>query len=424
MKKWLIIVLFSFIFLLSGCSKNISNIKFKNSKSFKNLNEVEYPDTEYLAYTQIDKSIKHNQYNYLNSFASITAKELFVSKQNYIYSPISLYMALGMLAQGADGQTLDQILTLLQSGTDKTLDDINNDLKNIYTRNYYSNDKGMIQMANSIWINNNFEVKQGFLDDLSTNYFAKAYNTNFDEQGKQNIVDWINHYTKDLLKIKKDNYIIDESTALLLLNTIYFDNKWEEEFKSKNNYKDIFYTEQEIEVEYMKHTVSSMYYEGDTYEIFYDYFKNSNKIKFIFPKENSSIDECLEKNIVEKELDHTTGLINVELTLSLPKFETKSSYLLNDVLSNLGVDLIFDESANFSKISDKDLLVTFVKQDAGIILNEEGVKAAAVTGIGMAESAAPGDLITRVLNRPFIYVIQDNNNVPLFVGIIYNPNMK
>ena len=147
---------------------------------------------------------------------------------------------------------------------------------------------------------------------------------------------------------------------------------------------------------------------------------NNNCIKFIFPKETSSVTECLNKDYIGKILNYEDG-VNVELTLSIPKFKTNSSYMLNDMLSNLGLGSMFNDGANFSKISDKELLVSFVKQDAGIILNEEGVKAAAVTGIGMVESAAPGEHITIVLNRPFIYVITDSHNVPLFVGVVNNP---
>lgn len=420
MKKWCIFILIVFGCLIMGCSKNLKELNFKETNSFKTLNNVSYPDQEYLSYYDINKDIESSDFIYLQEFANKTSKKLFVDNSNYIYSPISLYMALGMLAQGADGDTLKEISTLLLGSNEKDLISINNDMKNIYNHNYYSNDDGMSRMANSIWINNNFNVKEEFLKDLQDNYYAEAYHTNFDDQGKENIVKWINHYTEDLLKIKKENYQIDDSTALMLINTVYFDNKWKEEFKSKNNYTDIFYSLEEMNVEYMKHTTHSTYYDFKSCEVFYDYFKNNNRIKFIFPKETSSVSECLNNDMIGKVLDYKEG-VNVELTLSIPKFKTNSSYLLNDMLKDLGLNSIFNEGANFSRISDKDLLVTFVKQDAGIILNEEGVKAAAVTGIGMAESAAPGDHITIVLNRPFIYVITDSHDVPLFVGVVNKP---
>lgn len=420
MKKWLISLLILFVCLITGCNNNLKELNFKQSKNFQTLNDVLYPDTELVSYYNIDKNIVASDFNYLQEFSNITSKQLFVDEENYIYSPMSLYMALGMLAQGADGITLDNILTLLKGSSDKSLDDINKDMANIYNHNYYANKDGMARLANSVWINKEFKIKEDFISKLEKNYFAEAYHTNFDDEGKENIVKWINHYTEDLLKIKKDNYPIDQSTALMLINTVYFDNKWKEEFKEKNNYYDDFFGTTTSNVEYMKHTTSSTYYEYNDCEIFYDYFKNNNRIKFIFPKETSSVNECLNKDYLSKILDYKEG-VNVELTLSIPKFKTNSSYILNDMLSNLGLDSIFNEGANFSKISDKDLLVTFVKQDAGIILNEDGVKAAAVTGIGMAESAAPGDHITIVLNRPFIYVITDSHDVPLFVGVVNNP---
>lgn len=423
MKKWLIVMMLLFTFLLTGCTKKIKELDFKQTKNFQTLNEVTYPDQQYLSYYDIDGGIVASDFNYLQKFANDTSKLLFVNSENYIYSPMSLYMALGMLAQGAEGQTLDELLLLLQGNTIKTLDDINIDMNNIYNHNYYSNKDGMARMANSIWINKTFSVKNDFLEDLRTNYYAEVYHTNFNDEGKENIAEWINHYTENLLNIKKDNYPISENTALMLINTVYFDNKWEEEFKTKDNFFDSFYGDNITNVEYMKHTNGSTYFEYENCEIFYDYFKNNNCIKFIFPKENSSVEECLNSDMIGKILNYEDG-VNVELTLSIPKFKTNSSYTLNDVLSNLGLNSIFNDGANFSKISNNDLYVSFVKQDAGIILNEEGVKAAAVTGIGMVESAAPGENISIILNRPFIYVITDSHNVPLFVGVVNNPTYK
>ena len=159
MKKFIIISLLLLVVLFTGCANTFDDQGFKDSKNFKTLNDVVYPEKEYLSYSKIDNSIRYNDFEYLNNFMNVTTKELFTKHDNYIYSPISLYMALGMLVQGADEGTQKEILTLLQGNTDYSLETINKYNQAIYNHNYYKNDKGLTKMANSIWIKKGFEVK-------------------------------------------------------------------------------------------------------------------------------------------------------------------------------------------------------------------------------------------------------------------------
>lgn len=417
-KKYFIVYLLLFLLILTGCTKGNESINFKQTDNFKTLNDVEVVDKDYLSYLEANNELTSLQTASLNEFTNVTSKELFKEEINYIYSPISLYMALSMLAQGADNDTLNEILSLLQGSSNDTLDEINNTMQLVFNHNSYSNKLGLAQMANSIWIRKGFPVKDEFVNKLSDYYYANAYQTNFDDDAKQNIVDWINHYTRNLLDYKKDSLIINPDIVMLLINTIYFDNKWKEEFDKANNYEDLFYGTVEKNVEYMRHTISSFYKEMDNCEVFYDYFNNQNKIKFIFPKEESSVFECLNSDVL---LDSKNDLyLQCSIDLSIPKFEVKSSYDLNEPLQRLGLNSMFTYLADFSKISDEDIYVSYVRQDAGIILSEEGVKAAAVTIIGNeCTSAGPEELFLRIrLDRPFIYVIYDEYNVPLFVGVI------
>ncbi|MFH0993312.1 MAG: serpin family protein [bacterium] len=344
-----------------------------------------------------------------------TAKALFIEEKNYIYSPISLYMALAMLAEGAEGETLDEILALLEI---EDFELMRLEMQAIYEHNRYANEDGTVQMANSIWIKNEFPVKNAYLDILANRYFAEAYGTEFDDTGAGNIVEWINTNTHDLLQLTKENYPIDPNLALLLLNTVYFDNKWEVEFDKTENYLDDF--DETIEdVEYMKHTVTSRYYQGAEYEIVFDLFKNGNSIQYILPGTGTSVATLLEADILSIVVAEYQ---DVEATISVPKFSTQSKYSLNETLESMGCSRMFSPQAEFGGISDRALMVSFVKQDAGIELSEAGVKAAAVSSIGMVESSInPNLLIQFVLDRPFIYVIYDSNDVPLFVGVMNNP---
>lgn len=407
MKKYLIILIAFLTLTLSACAENeFSEISFEDTKNFKTLGKVIYPNKEYIYGEPFDVTN-------INQFSNKVISLLFTGEENYVFSPISLYMALSMLSEGASGESLEEMKALLG---ENDLEKLSEQMKKVYEHNYYYNDYGSLRMANSIWINNDFSVKDAFIKKVQDKYYCESYHTSFDNEGKENIIKWINNYTNDLLKLTKDNYQINDNLLMLLLNTIYFDNKWETEFKKKDTYEDTFNTN--LTATYMKHKVDSYYYSGTNYEIITDSFKNDNKIKFILPNEGVDVKECLTYDVLFKE----NKLSRINVNLSIPKFNYKNSYNLSEVLQSLGLNKMFLSSSDFSNIANESLFISEIKQDVAIELSEQGVKAAAVTSIGVKNSLGPEESVNIILNRPFIYIIYDNLNVPLFIGIIQNPN--
>jgi hypothetical protein len=76
--------------------------------------------------------------------------------------------------------------------------------------------------------------------------------------------------------------------------------------------------------------------------------------------------------------------------------------------------------ADFSKMSDTPLYISEVRHKTYIQVDENGTKAAAATSVIMNECAAmpPEDFRTVKLDRPFVYMILDANDLPLFIGVI------
>lgn len=409
MKKYLILLLLLSLIGLTSCSNDIN---FKETKEFKTLGKPIYPSLEYKN-TRIEKSTT----SIITEFTKKTTKEIFLkdSSKNELYSPLSLYIALSMLLEGVENEANRELLNLL--GMPDT-DTIKREVKKIYENDYYKNEYGELKMANSLWVKNGLTVKDDYVNSLKDNYFAEMYQTSFNDEGIENICDWINHYTNDLLKMTKEKYNLDTTNLmLLLLNTIYFDNKWAYEYDKKKTYTDVFYGISENNADYMKHSFSSLYYSSENYISCYDYFKNNNKIKYILPNEDISVYDVLKEDI----FNPLNVGENVNLTLSTPKIKYDCEYNFNKALNNLGVVSIFSNVNDFNILENKDIVVSFVKQNTAIEFNEDGVKAAAVTSIGVKDAAVePSKMIEVVLNRPYIYIIYDSNNIPLFVGIVNN----
>ena len=110
--------------------------------------------------------------------------------------------------------------------------------------------------------------------------------------------------------------------------------------------------------------------------------------------------------------------------LSLPKFGFDSDFNLKESLKSLGMVMAFDDkSADFSGISDVPSFVSGVRAgQQDIEIDENGVEAAAYTIIDFAASAdMPDEPIVLNFNRPFIFIVQSDAGLPLFIGTVQNP---
>ena len=420
MKKILFII-FScfFLFTMVGCSrsefkeKDIKPYKIKETTNLKLLSNVQYPSKDY-SNEYIDETLKKA----LDAFGEKVIKEAFKENSNNIFSPISLYMALSMLLEGVGEEAaFNELMNLL--GLD--LETLEVELKNAYINDYYTNEDGRLYMSNSVWVKNDYPVKESYVKTLEEKFFAESYFVDFTKKEvKKAIVDWLNHYTEDLLHLTPENYEIEDDLAVVLFNTIYFNNKWAVEFKESSEINDTFYLSSNdiVTSKSMTHSIRNDYLVTDEYTVVRDSFYNGNKITYIMPNDYDT-----QKVIDNGYTKYLNELLRGEVILTTFQFETFSSYDLKETLQNLGVNGIF-VGEPLTKMGDH-LVTSVVKQDAGIKLSRLGVEAAAVTRIGnKATSAGPVEEPVYIkLDKPFVYIITDSNNLPLFIGTMVNPTI-
>ena len=91
---------------------------------------------------------------------------------NKVYSPINVYMALAMLAEVTDGESRQQILTLLGS---ENIEALRSQAASVWNANY-SNDGAVTSiLANSLWLNESVNFNQATMDSLAKNYYASSF---------------------------------------------------------------------------------------------------------------------------------------------------------------------------------------------------------------------------------------------------------
>ena len=308
--------------------------------------------------------------------------------------------------------------------------------------NSFIQEESTIQLKNGAFFNNKYNYNQEYINTLSKLY-CEAYQLNF-ASDTDKIVEWVNQAVKSNGFIDKDFLEINEITEIFFFSTLYFKNKWNSVYISKNNIEDDFYLADgnKVKTTYMQHYyLSSEYYDYGSYISIKDYYIDKNaSITYLVPKKvedniftltkDKNIFEEKKENIVKKE-DNNDILIH----LTTPKFVSKVDVDFKECLSNLGFSEIFNHEVdsfknafNDPKITNDDkTYIQNLKQRNEVDFNEDGSTIKSITMASMrAGSAAPvnKDSLDVNLNQPFIYIIRDINDTPIFVGHIDNPSSK
>ncbi|MBE6631371.1 MAG: serine protease, partial [Ruminococcaceae bacterium] len=173
------------------------------------------------------------------------------------------------------------------------------------------------------------------------------------------------------------------------------------------------------------HSMESEYYEDEISQGFKKPYKDGYSFAAFIPKEGTDLFEYIESLDGEKLGTMLDSFVKADVSATLPSFMYEYDIELSDILKELGVVRAFSSvESDLSGIGEHDdgnLSVSRVIHKTFIELTADGTRAAAVTAV---EVECEGmityeDLKTVDLDRPFIYmIIDDTNNIPVFVGTI------
>ena len=354
----------------------------------------------------------------LNSFYSSFQSSLFhqMNKdkkgENLIISPLSVFQALSLTANGAQGQTLKEMLELLQSDS---LDDLNKKNEEII-----SVIKGFTTLEIANGIMTRFNPMKDFSIIAEKQYLAPIEPLESVEQ----VNEWCKNKTHG--KIDKILDKLDDFTLILILNAVYFKGEWLSKFSPYKTKSLPFYNlgSKEINVDTMDQISHFNYYEDKKIQAIELPFKKDYMSAFIIlPNEETDINKYVdtlylneEYNNIYKKLDY------VKVHLQLPKFELEFKQNLNQVLKDLGMyDAFILDVADFSEMrKEKDLFINQVIHKTYLKVFEDGCEAAAVTVVEGLGAAAPTEekIFDMKINRPFLFMLK-NNKLPAGYDLVF-----
>ncbi len=415
MKKSRIFLTLTSIFLLLSMTLNLSGCmnSFASDDLMKGIkaNEVsgkETDDTFILAQTELA----------LRLFKA-SANES--KNENVLISPLSILLALAMTANGADGETRAEMEALL--GGDIKLEELNEYIYT-YVNSLPSSKKAKLEIANSIWFRDSesFTVEKNFLQTNADYYGAEIYKSAFDESTLDDINSWVEKNTDGMIdKILEE---ISSDSVMFLINALVFDAEWKNKYTDKSVWDGKFTSiaGEKRDIEFM-HSSEYKYIHGNDAQGFIKDYKGS-KYSFValLPEENVDIYEYIESLSATSISKLLKNYSSREVNAAIPKFESEYSLNMNDILIDLGMPSAFESgTADFSKLGNSDLgnlYISEVTHKTYISVDENGTKAAAVTSVDV-DTESEDDSVTITLDRPFVYMIIDNEtNLPIFIGAV------
>ena len=371
-------------------------------------------ELRYISLTRAESELVNENNNFaFNLFRQVS------SDKSEIVSPISITYALGMLNNGAVGETQAEINKVLGFGT-AGADSINAFCKKMLTEAPKLDKLTKVMIANTIYMNQGFELKQDFITKAKTYYDAEPETRNFaDGQTRDVINKWGNDHTEGMIPevLKEEEF--SPIAVSYLLNAIYFKGAWAEKFDKGNTKDETFKgysAESQVPMMHQEHEFN--YAETDDCQaLCLPYGNNAYRMTILLPKEGKTINDVL-KNLTAESWQRYQYMGDAIVDVKLPRFESKSDVNLKPIMSALGMPRAFDPGlADFSNFCNVPTYIDLMKQVAIIKLNEEGTEAAAVTVIGMEMSAmVPSEPqhVQFFANRPFLYVISEQSTGAIF----------
>jgi len=369
-----------------------------------------------------------------SAFAFELYKELKEKGGNLFYSPYSISLALAMTYAGASGETAQQMADTLQfmleqASLHPAFNWLDAELAKRGEGAQGKDGEGFrLNIVNAIWGQEDYEFLPAFLDVLAENYGAGLRIVDFiteTEASRLAINDWVSKQTEGRIKDLIPQGAIDALTRLVLTNAIYFNAAWEHSFDKKMTADGPFYLldGEQVIVPMMKQTESFGYTEGEGYQAVELQYDGGELSMVILLPEAGKV-EAFEEGLQSQQVDAIINdMQNIQVALTMPRFEFDSEFRLKDTLAGMGMPIAFSSAADFSGMTGKrELAISDVVHKAFVAVDEAGTEAAAATAVIVGLTAVPEPLVEVTINRPFIFLIRDiETGAILFVGRVLNP---
>ncbi|CAO2208133.1 unnamed protein product [Urochloa humidicola] len=365
----------------------------------------------------------------LTPFALRLAKQLSKG-DNLVFSPLSVYAALALVAAGARGETLDELLALLGASSREELAEFARGAAERALADRSGSGGPLVAFACGVWHSETVALKPEYRAAAVESYKAETRAADFrgkPEEARKEINHWVSMATNGLITSILPKGSVHPGIAMVLANAIYFKGKWFHPFDKEDTKKKRFYCldGSRVRVPFMRSDKWQFVVEHDGFKVLKLPYRmqpqsddaSSADRMYRSRWDDDDVDECHYEKSHERPAtnpderprlsmcvflpDDRKGLPSLVDKMSsspsflqdhlptrrfpvtkfrLPKFKFSLSSKMNDVLKAMGLKAAFDElKADLSGMLEDDggLFIENVFHEAVIEVNEEGTEAAA-----------------------------------------------
>lgn len=442
-----LMLIMGLMFGFSACAPGGTDTPGKKAAAAELVASPKYPegigfdDLDARRANRLNNPVSRATADAIQAFSFKTAAPLLgAASVNSCYSPLSVYYALALSSTGANGQTKDELFTLLGA---LDAEKLSLEMSNLYRLLYSDNKISQLKIANSLWLDHDYQgqpvvYKEPFTQNAASRFYASLFRVDFAEKSAGDAMSqWIDDQTKGTLK---PTFSPDPEQILSILNTIYFKDEWTDRFKADQTKPDTFHLAdgKDVTCDFMNMTYSSHgFSKGEGFIRSALNLKSNAQMVFVLPDKGIDLRQLINSPEKLRSLFESGKGTNGKVIWKIPKFSYDSDFKLVDTLKQLGITSMFKSNADFTGITDHQAFVSRITHKTHIAIDENGVVASAFTKMDYAGAAVPVDQAEMILDRPFIYAIfssplplvkeagspdfPTSTGVPLFIGICGNP---
>ena len=355
--------------------------------------------------------------------------------ENIFYSPYGINAALSILANGASGDTLKELLSTLEADNLENLNDVHKNFSEFVAKSYDNFAESNLLLIDKKIIGRGLD--KNFQHIVSDVYKSDVREANFSgdiDRERKKISHWVSDKTRGFIPDYKS--IATADTLTDLLNVVYFKGKWAIPFKARNtapqNFKNCYGLIKEVDMMHEVFDNKIAYQENDKFKGIKLPYSDKAAMYLIMPKDDNDLNiaETWNEETSSARADFLDKLSNSyvfsgEVVVSLPKFELDIENNLVENFKAMGIKKAFTDDAEFfNVVNDTSLKIDNAQHRAKIKTDEQGTEAAAVTEIIMVETSAAPDFeppqrVYFIAERPFMFLIRDiESGVTLFAGVV------
>ncbi len=348
-------------------------------------------------------------------------------QENAAYSPGNMFLALGMLAEITDGTSRQQILNALRV---RNMETLRKTCLAYWESTYCDSESAQRLLASSLWLDEDIAYHEETLEALADYYFASSYQGQMGSSAYEaELKKWLNEQTGGLLQEQVGALEMDPNTVITLATTVYYKSAWFQKFDEDKTAPATFHgAAGDTTCDFMYISESDDIYKGAQFIAAEKLLGGGGHMHFILPKEGTTPEALLGQEEFTQYLKGAASESNyqsMKINYAVPKFDIQTNAAkmnAEEKLKQMGVNAVFNaQKADFSPLGEGlEGSRLAVDHAARIMIDEEGCAAASFVKQDVLKysSIDKETEIDFILDRPFIIVITDSYDLPLFAGIV------